>query len=195
NDTVNFTIVDNDAAPKASVNDQTVSEGAGTATFTVSLSNPSDQPGGIDVPWATAPQTATGGAAPTPGVDYISSSGTVHFNPGETKHEIHVLVNGDTTDEPDESFEVQLSNPVNASINDNDKDATIKDDDAAPTVSIGNDSVHEGDSGTVQSTFDVVLSAASGYTVTVDYATADGTAKAGSDYVAEHGTLTFPPGQ
>ncbi len=36
---------------------------------------------------------------------------------------------------------------------------------------------------------------ASNSTVTVDYATADGTANAGSDYVARSGTLSFAPGE
>lgn len=50
-------------------------------------------------------------------------------------------------------------------------------------------------SATVQATFAFTLSAASTTPVTVRYATADGTATAGSDYVATSGTLTFAPGQ
>ena len=41
----------------------------------------------------------------------------------------------------------------------------------------------------------VTLSAASGKTVTVDYATSNGTATAGSDYTATSGTLTFSAGE
>ena len=52
----------------------------------------------------------------------------------------------------------------------------------------------EGNSGTKQFTFTVSLSVASGKTATVDYATADGTAEAGSDYVATSGTLSFAAG-
>src|SRR5439155_9295749 len=97
--------------------------------------------------------------------------------------------------EPDETFSLHLSSPVNATLGDDDAKATIKDDDLPPTISIGNASVHEGDSGTVQATFDVSLSAASGYTVTANYATADDSAHAGSDYQGEQGSLSFAPGQ
>src|SRR5262249_14659846 len=72
---------------------------------------------------------------------------------------------------------------------------TILDDDAPPALSIGDVAVTEGDSGTTDATFTVSLSAASGKTVTVDYATADGSAAAGDDYTAASGTLTFAPGE
>jgi hypothetical protein len=64
----------------------------------------------------------------------------------------------------------------------------------APTVSIDDVTVTEGNAGTTDATFTISLSAASGQTVTVDYATADGTAVAPSDYAAASGTLTFDPG-
>lgn len=51
--------------------------------------------------------------------------------------------------------------------------------------------VTEGDSGTVNATFTVGLSAASRWTVALDWATSDGTATAGEDYTAGSGTLTF----
>jgi hypothetical protein len=63
-----------------------------------------------------------------------------------------------------------------------------------PSLSIGDVSVTEGNSGTSTATFTVSVSPASSQTVTVDYATANGTATAASDYVATSGTLTFPPG-
>ena len=63
---------------------------------------------------------------------------------------------------------------------------SIIDDDAA---------VVEGDSGTTDAIFTVTLSAGSTDAVTVDYATADGSATAGEDYQATSGQLTFQPGQ
>jgi hypothetical protein len=64
-----------------------------------------------------------------------------------------------------------------------------------PTISIGDVTVKEGNSGTTNATFNVILSAPSALQVAVNYATADGTATAGSDYQATSGTLTFAPGQ
>jgi chitinase len=64
-----------------------------------------------------------------------------------------------------------------------------------PSLSIGDLTVTEGNSGTRAATFTATLSAASTRSVTVAYATADGTASAGSDYRATSGTLTIPPGR
>src|SRR5262249_14669536 len=66
---------------------------------------------------------------------------------------------------------------------------------ALPYMSIDNVSVTKGTSGTTDATFTVVMSAARARTVTVDFVTADGTATAGNDYVAQSGTLTFNPGE
>jgi probable HAF family extracellular repeat protein len=55
--------------------------------------------------------------------------------------------------------------------------------------------VAEGNTGTVEATFTVILSEPSGQAVTVNYVTADGTATAGSDYQVASGTLTFAPGE
>lgn len=62
------------------------------------------------------------------------------------------------------------------------------------TLSINNATVLEGNTGDSTMTFTVTLSEVSGSTVTVNYATSNGTATAGSDYIAASGTLTFPPG-
>ena len=64
-----------------------------------------------------------------------------------------------------------------------------------PSLSIADASVLEGDTGTKTVALTVTLSAASATPVTVAFATADGTAKAGSDYTAASGVLTFAPGE
>ncbi|AWM36357.1 Extracellular serine protease precursor [Gemmata obscuriglobus] len=64
-----------------------------------------------------------------------------------------------------------------------------------PVASIDSVTTAEGNEGTHVVTFTVTLSEPSSQTVTIDYATADGTAVAGSDYVAASGTLTFAPGE
>lgn len=64
-----------------------------------------------------------------------------------------------------------------------------------PRITIGDTSVTEGNGGTTLATFTVTLSAASPDAITVAYATADGTATAGGDYLARSGLLTFAPGE
>jgi hypothetical protein len=65
----------------------------------------------------------------------------------------------------------------------------------APQLQIRDVMLTEGNTGTAAAQFTVTLSAASAQPITVSYATADGTATAGSDYQAATGTLTFAPGQ
>jgi hypothetical protein len=72
--------------------------------------------------------------------------------------------------------------------------ATITDDDPLPELTASDVAILEGNAGTRNLTFTVRLSAVSGRPVTVEYATADGTAAAGTDYVPKSGTLTFLPG-
>lgn len=183
-----LTINDDDPAPSITINDVTLSEGnSGTTAFTfnVTLSNPSAST--ITVAWATADGTATAGS------DYTAASGTLTFNPGVVTQPVTVNVTGDTTFEPNETFFVNLTNATNASITDNQGLGTINNDDGVPSISINDVALSEGNSGTTPFTFTVTLSSASGVPVTVDYATADGTATAGSDYTATSGTLTFAP--
>ena len=90
-----------------------------------------------------------------------------------------------------------LSTPANAVLGTSTGTGTITNDDTAPglgSLAIGNVTVTEGTSGTSLATFAVTLSPVSTQTVTVNFATANGTAAAGSDYVAASGTLTFAPG-
>jgi subtilisin family serine protease len=177
-------------APSLAINNVSLSEGnSGTTsfTFTVTLSAASTQT--VTVNWATANSSA---AAPG---DFTAAGDVASFAPGEISKDITVLVNGDTTVESNETFYVDLSGAQNATISTSRGVGTILNDDtAAVTLSIGNASVVEGNKGTKFAVFTVTLSAASSQTVTVKYATANGTAVAGSDYIAASGTLTFTPG-
>ncbi len=142
--------------------------------------------------YATADNTAT-----VLDNDYQATSGTLTFAPGVTTMPITVNVNGDTKQESNETFTVTLANPsANAILGTAVGTGTIVNDDAVPpTISINNVSKNEGDTGTTPFTFNVTLSNASNSTVTVKYATADGTATvADGDYTATSGTLTFAPG-
>ena len=282
------------AAPSISINDVSVTEGnSGTvvARFTFRLSAPASET--VTVRFGTANGTATAGS------DYVSRTGTTTFAPGETSKTQPFTVNGDTVSEGDETFFVNLSSPVGATIAKARGIATIVNDDGAapppdttpdafsftpvtgvapgsvqtsnsitvsginaaspisvtggsysinggafvtaagtvtvgqtvrvqqtaasaasttttatlsiggvssgyavttaapvqPSVSITDASASEGNSGTSVVRLTLRLSAPSSQTVTVRFATANGTATAGSDYVARTGTTTFAPGE
>src|SRR5262249_18167001 len=117
------------------------------------------------------------------------------FGAGETTKTIVVPIVGDLLDEPDETFFLKLSNAGNAVIACAQAVGTIIDDDARPALAINHVSVTEGNGGPTNPLFTVSLGAASGQTITVNYATADGTATAGLDYVSTNGVLTFLPGE
>ncbi len=188
------TINNDDTAPTISIDDVAVTEGnsgSTTASFTVSLSAASGKT--ITVDYATSDNTATAADG-----DYDQeTTTTITFNPGETSKSVDITINGDTKDEANETFNVDLSNPTNATISDNQGVGTINNDDTAPTISIDDVAVTEGNSGTTTASFTVSLSAASGKTITVDYATSDNTATtADGDYDQETTTtLTFNPGE
>ncbi|MFP6762676.1 MAG: Calx-beta domain-containing protein, partial [Planctomycetaceae bacterium] len=188
-----FEIQDN----RISIGDLTQVEGAGGSTtfvFTVLLEAVTAEP--ITLDFTTVQDTARNGE------DFIPVSGTVNFESGEQTQTVTVEVNGDTTPEATEQFFVQLSNPTNATLVDDLAVGTILNDDAIITVAAA--SAAETDSGTTTLTFTVELLDAVGLptssvnTVTVNYATADGTAVntgMNPDYVATSGTLTFAPGE
>ncbi len=161
--------------------------GSVTAVFTVTLTPDSSQT--VTVDYATANNSATAGS------DYTAVANTLTFNPGQTSQTISVPILGDTSDESDETFFVNLSNPANAEIQDSQAVGTIIDDDGLPALTISDEVVQEGNSGTVNMVFDVTLSPASAGVVTVNYTTVNGTAVAGSDYTAVSDTLTFAIGE
>jgi hypothetical protein len=126
--------------PAISVGEATGAEGSSgstTLSFAVTLSKASTQP--VSVSFATADGTA---AAPA---DYQSASGKMTFAPGQKSKTIDVPVVGETLYEPDETFTVTLSNPVNATIANGSATGTIKNDDtiAQPGHYKGTDSQNE----------------------------------------------------
>ena len=181
------TILDNDAPPSLTINDVTVNENAGTATFTVTLSAVSSLP--VSVAFSTSNGTATSGA------DYTAATGTLNFAAGVTTQTITVPILEDTLNEVNETFNVSLANPTNATIARGSGLGTIIDNDAQPTMSI-NDVTRNEAAGSI--TFTVSLSAPSGQAVSVGYAATSGTATSGVDFTAGtnplSGTLNFAAG-
>ena len=180
------TITDDDDPPEVTIGDApAVTEGI-SALFPVTLSVASGQL--VTVAYTTKNGTATAGA------DYSTTSGTLEFQPGDTEETISVPTVDDTEQESEERFTVNLSNPSEATLNDAAGEGTIIDNDGGPTMSelsIGNASVVEG----APAQFEVTLTPASEQTVTVRYDTADGTARAGTDYTATTDTLMFTAGE
>ncbi|HJR07106.1 MAG TPA: Calx-beta domain-containing protein [Pyrinomonadaceae bacterium] len=185
------TTYDFEPLPQLSIDDVTQAEGdSGTTAFnfTVALSRAVDVPVTFTV--ATADNTAT---APS---DYAAVSPTpVTIPAGETSAPVTVQVNGDTTFEPDETFFVNISNPSNATISDGQGVGTITNDDPVPSISIGDRTLAEGDSGTTAFDFAVTLSNASSTPITVHYSTADGTASASSDYAGVADAILMIPAE
>jgi hypothetical protein len=174
-------------APSLAVSDALVTEGdSGTknALFTVSLSAASAGP--VTVDYATAD-----GSAKAPG-DYTATTGTLTFAAGELSKQVAVVVVGDTLDELHETYSLDLSNPVGATLGDARGAGTILDND--PQVSLSVDDVSAPEGGQT-ATFTLSLSRESGKIVTVDYATGDGTAAAPSDYASRSGTIIFMAGE
>jgi hypothetical protein len=176
-------ILDNE--PRISINDVSMMEGdSGSApmTFTVSLSAAYNLL--VNVNYITSDGSASAGS------DYVATAGAVTFDPGQTTQTITVMVNGDRVAEPDETFLVNLSTPNSyAAISNAVGAGTIVD--SSPRINI-TDVYNYGES---SATFTVSLSRQYDQSVTVDFATADGTALAGVDYATTSGTLTFNPGE
>ncbi len=182
-----LTLLDNDPpAVRFAAERFSAQEDAGQALLSVVLSAASGRP--VSVAWA-----ATNGTA-TAGLDYVASTGVLEFAPGQTQKNLAVPLLDDALDEPTETVEVRLFNPTNAVLAAPAPARLEILDNEPPTVnfSAATYTVSEG-AGTFTAT--VTLTKPSTQTIYVDFATADGTATPGQDYVAAAGTLIFAPGQ
>ena len=175
--------------PSISVREVVVAEGnSGTtqATFVVALSGPSSQT--VSFSYATADGTATAGS------DYVAiTNGAASFAPGQIEKPVVVLVNGDTVDETQETFFLDISNVQNATVSSNRGNGFIVDDDG-PTISINDVSVTEGNAGTKAATFTLTLSGPSVESIAVRAVTSAGTATAATDYSSLNLVVIFNPG-
>ena len=117
------TIVDDDPAPTLSVSNASMTEGRTnrTLTFQACLSAPSGQI--VTVNYATSDNTAV-----SPG-DYVAAAGVLTFDPGQVTKSIAVTITGDRTPESDETFFLNLSAPLNATLTTTRATGKILDDD------------------------------------------------------------------
>lgn len=189
------TLFDDDSSlPVVSVEGGAAEEG-GYVTFKVQLSGPSTSD--VTVDYETVAGTAISDT------DFNATSGTVLFKAGETTKFVSVYTYDNLTPpEADETFFLRLLNPVGTTFGPGDKapQATqwILDEDpgaekrALTVTGVTADEASQGKAG--QATFTIAISRAFDTDLTLTYATKDGTAKAGSDYVASSGSVTIHAG-
>ncbi|MDE0521019.1 MAG: fibronectin type III domain-containing protein [Boseongicola sp.] len=134
---------------------------------------------------------ATEGGTATEGDDYEGRSGTLSFAPGQTLKLVDVPVIDDAVEDSGETVTLKLSGPSGATLAIAADTATILNHEA-PALSVAPAQGLESDGALV---FEVTLDRAASETVTVSYATLDGTARAGEDYAAKEGVLEFLAGE
>ncbi|MGH8453548.1 MAG: Calx-beta domain-containing protein, partial [Nevskiales bacterium] len=181
--------------PALSIGDVSATEGnSGSKTFTFTVNRSGNTGASASVTVATADNTAT-----VADNDYEVVSATIlSFGPNVTSQTASVTVNGDSTVEPNESFFVNLSNPVSAVIADGQGLGTIVNDDAVAgqsLFSVNDVAADEGDTGATTFTFTVSRTGDTGISASVTVATADNTATdANNDYEPVAATvLNFGP--
>jgi Ca2+-binding RTX toxin-like protein len=187
-------IAQNDAAQVStsniSVDDIVVGESQSYADFLVRLDQPNS--GTVKVNY----QTNNGTANNFSGGDYVGQSGYLTFAPGEMVKTVRVTLANDTAVEPAENFTLYLSGAsTTATIARDTATATIIDNDTlagTPVVTINDFVVDEA---TQEATFVITLDRPSTGVVSMSYATQNGGALAGADYVATSGSLSFAAGE
>lgn len=169
-----------------------VGEGAGTATVSVTRVGGDD--GAVSVDYATGDGSANADS------DYTPTSGTLTWPDGNDDiRSFNVTILDDGDDENNETVNLMLSNPGGGANLGTPSTATltiVDDDQAAPdagNLSFASSAFQAGE-GDGQTTITVTRSGGTDGAVSVDYATSDGSASAGSDYAATSGTLDWADG-
>ena len=187
-------ILDDDALPALTAADAAAATEGSTVTFTIALSRPVTQ--AVTFDYAAVPDpTAAAETAATVGLDYTATAGTATIAARAASTTVTVPLLDDSFDENTETFWLRITSPTGATIVDGTATATINDDDPLPAVSVSDAGATEGST----LSFEVLLDAVSGRTVTVPWTTearpagADA-ASPGVDYTTVSGTVTFVPG-
>ncbi len=187
--TATIKIANDDSGPALSISNVATVEGnSGTRTayFTIGLSTPSAST--VNVAWAVSHVTTNGG-------DIKIKTGTATIAPGDLFANVQVTNYGDTVVEPSETYHVTLSDPVNATIAQATATGVILNDDPSSglKIAVGDTASYEGNTGSQRIELTVNLSDPAANDVTINYATAPGTATK-TDFVSKHGTLTIKAG-
>ena len=161
---LSVTIIENDAATFSATGPATIAEGAGTATYTVSLSvRPSAN---VTINYATADGTATAGS------DYTAASGTLTFTPSnwDTDQMVPVTITDDTVDDDDETFTFTLSNPgIGAVLSASPSLSTTITDNDVPALTVSFGATIPPQTWTVDVSVDLTLPEATGGNGTISY--------------------------
>lgn len=180
------TILDQDPPPTVRFSldsHESVEGGPMDSGMQIELSGPSGKTVSVDL------NIAGGTASPA---DFVIPIAPIVFLPGETTHAIHPTALDDTLDEDDETVQLELANPVNATLTANNSHVwTIHDNDDPPTLAWGAVAVMTAEN--VSFSAPVNLSAASGKTIQFMVTTATGTASA-MDFSVPAGPYLIPAG-
>lgn len=166
----------------------------GSTDFLVTLSEPSLQT--VEVGF----RTLTNGIAQE-GFDFFGGEGSLTFAPGETRKFITITHEGDNVDDADENYTLELHSPTNAVLT-GDADtiratAVIFDDEGGQNLAlfVSDPQIRETDDGGQQAVFELTLSRPATNDISLNFQTADGSARAGEDYTSKSGVVTFLAGQ
>jgi large repetitive protein len=186
--TTTLTIVDNEPVVRFGAANYTVSEATPALAVTVLRTGPTTVP-------VTVQYAATGGTA-TAGQDYtVGGTGTLTFGVGVVSQTIAVAILNDTLFEGAEALVLTLSNPVGATLGTPaTTTVTLTSNDVAGVVEFGS-VLYSGLESAGEVLVTVIRRGGTASAVTVEVATEDGSAVAGTHYEAVAGTLTFAAGQ
>ena len=182
-----LTIIDDDSPMvQFATTSYSVSEGGGSAIIAVTRTGPTNS--AVTVDFATSNGSAIAGS------DYVATNGTLEFAAGQITNTFSVTIKEDSIPETDETVNLILSNPGGGAVLGSVTNAVLTIlDNEPPTLQFSTNRYSQVESAGSAMITVVRLGSTAG-ALTVDYATSDGTAVAGSDYLATSGTLNFSSG-
>ena len=183
------------ARPTLAAADASVTEGdSGTRQLTFTLTQSENLLAATSVAAATIEGSATVAGPTFGGSDFDATSVTATIPLGSTTTTVDVTVRSDVVYEHNDAFSLALSSPDNLTISDGSATGTILNDEAIPTLTLGNASAIELDTGeSPNATGQAVLSGPSAFTTSATWTTTAGTAAA-SDYTTKSAKVSFAPG-
>lgn len=185
NNSATIHITDNDPQIGFDPTDYVVNEEAGSVALVVKRINTI---GSVDINYSTSPGSATADT------DFSPANGTIHFNAGEAVKTFTIPILDDGLHENTESFSVNLTNHSNGTLINAAAIVKIMDNDSAPKAEFNPTtySIRENEGMVNLYVYRTVNLNGS---FTVNYATTNGTATAGSDYTSPGDTLVFTDGE